>query len=173
MARRCSPAHNFSSSALSTSAVASSLATAPGSIPLANRSTKEYDEVHRACFIDRSAIQWNCDVDIPSTSPTFHSDSRVMLVCSAAILYYDFITETAKSITTNDLGKTPCCAEFVYSDLCAIGCNDGQIRWVCAYIGSTSWLFRIWDCNSWSTVKTLTGHPRGDLIALRNLLPHR
>jgi hypothetical protein len=91
---------------------------------------KYIGDVKRASFIDRVAMQWYCGgICIPPTSDTFHSNNRVMLVCDGGIIFYDFSMGLSHAITPLDFSKvTISSAEFVFIDLCAVGCADGAIR---------------------------------------------
>lgn len=112
--------------------------------------------VHQISFVDQSSIQNSSGDSFAPHIPTFNVETRIMIVCDAGVLFYDFSTEASHVITVADLGsKAPCCAEFVFSNLCAIGCADGIVR--------------IWDCQKWIEIKTLSGHNRGDILALKNL----
>ena len=92
---------------------------------------KDVGEVKNVSFADRAAIQWQCGVTVPPTADSFHTASRVMIECEAAILFFDFAQQSYTHIvSTADLGKhTPTCAEFVSPDMCAVGCSDGNIRY--------------------------------------------
>jgi WD40 repeat protein len=140
-------------------------------------------DIKRVSFIDREAIRWTCGIysqaaskasksplfsqSQPSETPafaamstTFHSSQCIMLVCDAAIVFHDMQTKRSSAITTLDFGATkafPTAAEFIYPELCAIGCSDGSIR--------------IWDCLQWKLVKTLNSTSRSPIHSLKNLLP--
>jgi hypothetical protein len=91
---------------------------------------KDFGEVKRIAFIDRTAIQYQCGgLYISPTSNSYNNGSRIMIICDTAIIFYDFVTKVSHAITSIDLSKSqPCSAEFVFVDLCAIGCADGMIR---------------------------------------------
>jgi len=124
-----------------------------------NLRLKDIGDIKRVAFIDRTAMQWHCGgISIPPTSGSFHTYNRIMIVCDGAILFYDFCSGHTVAISSSDLSKqTPCSAEFVYTDLCAVGCSDGTIR--------------IWDCVNWKQVKVFTTTTRGEISVLKSLIP--
>jgi hypothetical protein len=89
-------------------------------------------EIKRVVFVDRLAMQWTCGgITIPPTSDSFHSSNRLMILCDGALLFYDFVSGVTHAITPADLGRVNICsAEFIYTDLCAIGGADGSIRFL-------------------------------------------
>jgi hypothetical protein len=93
-------------------------------------SFKSIGDVKRVVFVDRVAMQWACGgLVIPTTLDTFHSPNRVMIVCDGALIFYDFLSGVTHCITPPDLNRANISsAEFVYTDLCAIGGSDGSIR---------------------------------------------
>lgn len=99
----------------------------PQQLPL---TLKSVGDIKRVVFIDRVAMQWACGgIIIPPTLDTFHSPNRVMIICDGALIFYDFVSRIAHAITPADLNRVAICsAEFIYTDLCAIGCADGSIR---------------------------------------------
>jgi hypothetical protein len=133
-------------------------------------------EIKRVAFVDRVAMQWNCGgISIPATLDSFHSSNRLMILCDNALLFYDFVSGATHAITPSDLNRVNICsAEFVYTNLCAIGGADGSIRSVSPFPPPLlTLLSRIWDCLHWKLVKTLTTTGRGEITTLRNLLPRR
>lgn len=142
--------------------------------------------VKQATFVDREAIRWTCGVysqmatkasknplysqaqdssdsepsPFAAMSTTFHTPQRIMLVCESAVVFHDMQTNRSSAITILDFGATkafPTCAEFIYPELCAIGCSDGCIR--------------VWDCLQWKLVKTLNTSTKSAVQSLKNLLP--
>jgi hypothetical protein len=106
------------------------IGSVPTEIPLPS-SLKSIGEIKRVVFVDRVAMQWACGgIVIPSTLDTFHSPNRVMIICDGALVFYDFLSGATHLITPSDLNRVNISsAEFVYTDLCAIGGSDGSIRY--------------------------------------------
>jgi hypothetical protein len=100
---------------------------------------KDTGEVKRIVFIDRLTIQWQCGgLFISPASNAYNNSSRVMFVCEYAIIFYDFLSKISHMVTSSDLKNQPTSAEFIFPDLCAIGCSDGMIRYrklsACMYL---------------------------------------
>jgi hypothetical protein len=92
---------------------------------------KDVGDVKCVTFVDRVAMQWQCGgASIPPTTDSFHNSSRVMIEFDTAVIFFDFAQQSAVYvITTADLGKqSPTCAAFIFPELCAVGCSDGNIR---------------------------------------------
>lgn len=117
---------------------------------------KQFGTIRAVAFVDEQSIQNNSGERFSPHIATFNVDTRVMIVCDSALIFYDFATNKSNTISSSDLsGKAITTAEFVFSDLVAIGCSDGLIR--------------IWDCQKWIEVKVLAAHSRGEIVALKNL----
>ena len=93
-----------------------------------------FGDVRQLGFADRLAISHQCEVNsganIPVDDDTFNSDTHIMIVCDLAVILYDFVLDTAVtlSVEKSDASKSPKCATFLYKNICAIGFGDGQIR---------------------------------------------
>ena len=131
------------------------------------RKSKDYKfnlgDVRQVCFADRTTIAHLCGCHSTADEDTFNSDSRLMIVCDLAIIFYDFILDTAVAITSDkaEISKGPKCATFIFKNICAVGYGDGQIR---------VWGFQ---CSPFTgqrskQVKVLSGHHRE--IALIKIL---
>ena len=111
----------------------------PSSTP--NTKQKEISAPTRLCFIDINALFWSNK--IPTTSSTsstpinynsdqknnsFHQLGQIMIVCESIILFYNFISHKAMTLSVTDLTKPPTSLEFMSHDICAVGCADGMIR---------------------------------------------
>lgn len=112
--------------------------------------------VKHVAFIDQSCIQNNpCESSTPCVS-SFNSTSRIMIICKEAVIFHDFLTDVTNTITASELNnKTPTTAEFVFYNICAIGCSDGVIR--------------VWDCSKWIEIKQLTAHPKCEILVVKSL----
>ena len=90
--------------------------------------------VRQLGFADRLAISHLCSIktcaSISVDDDTFNSDSHIMVVCDLAVILYDFILDTAVtlSVEKSDTSKSPKCATFLYKNIIAVGFGDGQIR---------------------------------------------
>ena len=99
-----------------------------------NKRSKEqkynFGDIRQVSFADRLAISHASRVDIDAGQDTFNNDSRIMIVCDGAIILYDFVMDSAITITgdKNDPTKAIRCASFIFKNVCAIGLGDGQIR---------------------------------------------
>lgn len=71
----------------------------------------------------------------------YHSDSLVLITCSNSLIFYDSISRLSKVIL---MSTAVTYAEFIYTNILAIGCVDGLIR--------------IFDCSSWKVIKDLNFH---------------
>ena len=89
-----------------------------------------FGDIRQISFADRLAISSSSQIDIDAGLDTFNSDSRIMIVCDGAIILYDFILDSAITITADksDPTKAIRCASFIFKNVCAIGYGDGQIR---------------------------------------------
>ena len=90
--------------------------------------------VRQLGFADRLAISHLCSIKacaaISVDDDTFNSDSHIMVVCDVAVILYDFILDTAVTLSAekSDTSKSPKCATFLYKNIIAVGFGDGQIR---------------------------------------------
>ena len=79
---------------------------------------KDIGDIKKVSFADRVAIQWNCGgIYTPPTSDSFHTTSRVMIECDAAVVFFDFAQQSQSYvITAADLGKyNPTCGGICVS----------------------------------------------------------
>lgn len=111
-------------------------------------------DIKRLSFCDNLSLNYLHDCTI--LPDALISNSRIMIVCDNAVIFYDFITEISSSLTNEKLSKYPTYAEFISYDIVAIGCHDGSII--------------IWNIESWIEIKILNVHSKGD-IALLKVLP--
>jgi len=89
---------------------------------------KEYGDVKKVSFIDSASLRWSCSMHTSNSSHSFHTHTRIMIVCETVILFCEFATKVSHVLTAAELTKAPCTAEFISPDLCAVACVDGQIR---------------------------------------------
>lgn len=131
--------------------------TKPKLIPqFIDKYTSKEKEVKHLAFADASCLTNSTpNVYIPGVT-TFNISSRILIVCDVGVLFIDFRTGVSNIITPSDLNnKIPSTAEFIFYDMCAIGCSDGVIR--------------IWDCCRWAELKQLSAHVKGDIFAIKSL----
>eukprot|EP01041_Mallomonas_annulata_P008594 gene8594-17724_t len=119
---------------------------------------KDYGVVQQLSFIDPISIQRSNKLNMTVNDITVHTSSKIMIICESIIVFYDFTSNVCHTLSQVELGKAPTAAEFIFPDLCAIGCVDGYIR--------------IWDCIKWTMIKILPGHCKGDIPVIRSIITH-
>lgn len=117
------------------------------SITKKNKETKNnYGEIKKIAFIDRLSLSHYCNINIPPHESNFQSDSYIMIICDANIIFYDFILNTSitilpekerennmnnknnESYTFQKFDKLASkCLLFLSRNICAVGLGDGQI----------------------------------------------
>ena len=89
-------------------------------------------------FTDKLSVQFNTGHSVPDTGHQFNRDICYLVVSDHTVIFRDATSKQTRTLTALDLAKAhPTCAEFIYFDICAVGCSDGHIR--------------LWDCKRWMT----------------------
>jgi hypothetical protein len=118
-----------------------------------NHKSFHLGEIRRLSFCDNLTLNYLHDCII--LPDTLTSNSKIMLVCENAVIFYDFITDISSCLTINELSKYPTYAEFITYNIVAIGFHDGSIL--------------IWNIDSWMEIKVLNSHSKGDIVLLKIL----
>lgn len=116
-----------------------------------------FGDVRQISFADGLSVSHYCGTNVDTDENSFNSDSRIMIICDIGVILYDFVLNTAVSISTEkDTTIIPKCASFLFKDTCAVGYSDGQIR--------------IWNFQNGSgqhkQLKTLSGHQK-EIVLLK------
>eukprot|EP01038_Epipyxis_sp_PR26KG_P013282 gene13282-17795_t len=131
----------------------------PNIIPQPKMNIKiQAGNIKQLSFIDRFAIESyinNSEINISNNDQHFNQESNIMIVTESTIVFYDYVSEISNILSAIELTKAPTCADFIYYNLCAIGCADGTIR--------------IWDCSKWIIVRTLQVHVRYDMMVIKSI----
>jgi hypothetical protein len=114
-----------------------------------------FGDVRQIGFADALSVSHFCGVDLRADENLFNSDSRVMVLCDIGVIIYDFVLNTAVTISA-EKDAIPKCSSFIFKDICAIGYSDGQIR--------------IWNFynepGQHKILKTLSGHQK-EIVLLK------
>jgi WD40 repeat protein len=136
--------------------LSTSAATATATATAATIAKINVGDLRQVSFVDSATIRWQCGDDIPpGCRGCFNTASRIMVLTTTGVVFYDFITETSDLLLAPEKSRTATSAAFIAANLCVLGCSDGQLR--------------VWDCQNWRQVRALTGHAKTDILMVKPL----
>ena len=113
-------------------------------------------DVKKVAFADRQAVMFSTGSRLPLSRPSYHNDSRIVILTDNMLIFYDFVSSEVKVLSVNDLGKAqPTSCEIIANNLCAVGCSDGHVR--------------IIDLHTFKLVADLIAHSKTEICLVQNI----